>query len=110
MSTKRLLAACSHRRPRFIKWEKPDGRGSCCYYCVRTHERRYASLSRKALVAKVKEKNGDPDRPNEHEKFLAAREKSIKYLEKLDRAPCLGVHGKPQRRKHHPKHGGKHLP
>ena len=49
-----------------MKWEKPDLRGGSCYYCTRTHERRYSNKSRKALKDHLKiTYDDDPEKPDE---------------------------------------------
>eukprot|EP00969_Alexandrium_andersonii_P215906 9536764-Alexandrium_andersonii.AAC.1 len=64
---------------KFMRWEKPDMRGSACYYCARTHERRYGDIARKDLKLKLQTKP-EGDDPDPMEVFLTAREKAIEIL------------------------------
>ena len=72
---------------RYMRWEKPNYRGSSDYYCARVHERRYGKLTRSQLQSLLATPAPDENTPSEMDKFMSARSKCIEILTKQDRLP-----------------------
>lgn len=77
------------KRSALLRWEKHDGRGGCCYYCARVHERRYGMKNRRELKEYLREPsdNGEVSRM---EIFESERGKAIELLASgsIDRLPA----------------------
>jgi len=76
-------------KPQRMRWER---KGACCYYCARVHERRYGHLSRKALKEELSKEPVADDESTPKEKFFAARDKCIAFLEVKGRVPTEFAH------------------
>ena len=77
------------KRPALLRWEKPDGRGGCCYYCARVHERRHGAKTRKQLKDYLNEGKGEGAELSNQEMFDAERAEAVEiFVAGLQRLPA----------------------
>ena len=63
-----------------LRWEKAAGRGACCYYCARVHERRYGAKTRKQLKDFLKEGKDDDAALSNQEVFDTERARAVEIF------------------------------